>query len=110
MMMMKRWLLVVLASSMVALPGSVLAQEDDEPAEQTEESADDVAIESDTDLDKDDAEAGADIEDSEGMEAEDPNKIFKQDMSAPAGASPEFAKELTQFQSAFERYAREITD
>lgn len=107
--MMRTWLLAIAAASIITAPAAVMAQADT-PEEPLAREGDDVDIESDTDLDKDDAEAGTDIEGSDGMEAEDPNKLFKQQIRAPADAAPGFQKELDRFQESFSRYAGEITD
>ncbi len=102
--MIKPWIVAVLAFTAFTLPlASVFAQ--DEDAEREE-----VAIESDTDLDKDDAEAGQDIKDRDGMKTEAADRLFKQDITAPEGATPQFKAELQTFQKAFGRYATEITD
>lgn len=97
---MRTWLLAALACAGLIVPAPHAFAQDGE----------DVAVESDTDLDKDEAEAGQDIVDREEMGAEDPNKIFKQPMRAPAGSTAEFQADLTRFQEAFGRYAAEIGD
>lgn len=106
----KEWLVALVAASFVGITPA-WAQEDAAEEPPAEEGASDgTDIESDTDLDKDAAEAGEDLTQSEGMKAEDENRVFNQQMAAPEGASEEFVAELQRFQKSFTRYADEIRD
>jgi TolA-binding protein len=102
----KDWLIVLAAASTFGA-SAAWAQEAEESAEETAAETD---VESDTDLDKDAAESGEDITGGEEMKAEDENRIFKQEMAPPKGASKAFETELRSFQSSFARYADEIQD
>ena len=97
-------LLIALAAASLFGPLPAFAQDEETPA-------DEVSVENDTDLDKDDAEAGEDIEKKkETMKEEDEDRLFKQEMVPPADSTPAFKAQLKQFQEAFARYAAEIRD
>lgn len=112
----RQWLTVLAAAGLLGTTPQTAFAQTDEPVGEGEVEAstsaegDEVVVEDETDLDKDAAEAGEDIEEREGMVAEDPNRAFTQPMSAPEGAPPEFQREVDAFQSAFARYADEIRD
>ena len=101
----KRWIAgLAITGAIGTVAPSALAQEE------AADTADEVAVEDDTDLDKDAAEAGDDIVEGEQMAEEDPNKVFNQPIRAPQDAPDGFQRELDSFQSAFKRYAGEIDD
>lgn len=106
----KAFLLTALTS---ALAWSVPALAQDTPAEEapaSEAGADEVKVEDATDLNKDHAEAGEDIEGKPEMDEEDEDRVFNQPVAPPEGSSPEFKAQLKGFQDSFKRYRDEIRD
>lgn len=99
--MRRYWLLAALAASLSA-PGMIAAQE----------APDDGAIElvDDTDLDKDDAEAGRDITNREGLKDEADDKVVRQALKAPDDAPPGFQTQVDDYHSGYTRYSNEIVD
>ena len=99
------WRAFALGALLATVPASAFAQEPEAQAD-----AEGPTVESDTDLDKDDAESGADIEDREDMKSESTDKLFHQPLKAPQGATAAFQGDLKAYQDGFSRYAREIGD